>query len=242
MELMESLSRMVLENLNGKRLAPLTEATLDRCLDYHGDNGFVILSAHRTDKSDAENYINTGKLLADMKRLGLSHFTVYGGFQENTGKFASYETSFFVPAKDRQGNPIDMEKLVSECMKLGNKYDQDSILVKRPDEYPCWVGTRTTAGDDGEGPNFGKITNVFDEPAVKNDPREQYFTSLIKTKYANLHLEDPTRLKRFTCMGWNSPDNLRDDPRCPKAPPMVNLPPETDEERRRREAEGELII
>ena len=235
MELMESLSKMVMDNLNGKKLQPLTEATLDRCLTYHGDHGFVILSANRTDKTPAENYISTGKLLADLKGLGLSYFTVYGGYQENTGKFASYETSFFIPAKDRGGNPIDMDTLVSEAMKLGTKYDQDSILVKRPDEYPCWIGTRP-------GDNLGKITNVFDETTQVNDASQQYFTSLIKAKYANLHLDEPSRLKRFTYMGFKTPEELEGDPMLPKAPPMVNPSPETDEERRKREADGEIII
>lgn len=235
MELMESLSKMVLENLNGKNLTPLTEATLDRCLDYHGDHGFVILSANRTDSTPADNYIATGKMLADMKALGLSYFTVYGGYQENTGKFANYETSFFVPAKDRNGTPIDMDTLVAEAMNLGAKYNQDSILVKRPGEYPCWVGTRP-------GDNFGSITNVFDEPTEKNDASQPFFTSLIKAKYANLHLDEPKRLKRFTYMGEKTPDELPGDPMCPKAPPMVSPPPASEEERRRREANGELII
>lgn len=224
--MMESVTKMVMERLNGLKTRPLVESTLNRCLKYHADNGFIMVSACRTTRTPAENYIATGKLIAELKALGLSHFTVYGGYQEENGKFADYETTMFIPAKTVDGTPVPMERLISVGKDLGREFEQDSILVKEPNGDPYWLGTRTETAPDGTPPNYGEVTEVFDGPVDVNNPSFPFFTSLIKAKYQNLDLDNPDRLKRFTYTQQ----------------PRVLEPPATDAERARREKEGELEI
>lgn len=225
--LTEAVSKMVVERLNSLKTRPILESTLNRCLNYHADNGFIMVSACRTTRTPAENYIETGKLIADLKAMGLSHFTVYGGYQEETGKFADYETTMFIPARTVSGQPVDMDSLERTGLELGERYEQDSILVKKPGEHPYYLGTRTETAPNGDPPNYGQKTDIFTGPAIKNNPSFEYFTSLIKAKYANLDLEHPDRLKRFT---YTNPVS----PRCLEAPA-------SDAERARREQEGELV-
>lgn len=224
--MMESVTKMVMERLNGLKTRPLVESTLNRCLKYHASNGFIMVSACRTTRTPAENYIETGKLIAELKALGLSHFTVYGGYQEENGKFADYETTMFIPAKTVDGTTVPMEKLISVGKDLGREFEQDSILVKEPGKDPYWLGTRTETAPDGTPPNYGEVTDVFDGPVDVNNPSFPFFTSLIKAKYRNLDLGNPERLKRFTYTQQ----------------PRVLEPPATDAERARREQEGELEI
>ena len=224
--MMESVTKMVMERLNGLKTRPLVESTLNRCLKYHAQNGFIMVSACRTTRTPAENYIATGKLIAELKAMGLSHFTVYGGYQEENGKFADYETTMFIPAKTVDGTPVPMEKLIAIGKDLGEKFEQDSILVKEPDKDPYWLGTRTETAPDGTPPNYGEVTEVFDGPVDVNNPSFPFFTSLIKAKYQNLDLKNPERLKRFTYTQQ----------------PRVLEPPATDGERALREKEGELEI
>lgn len=224
--MMESVTKMVMERLNGLKTRPLVESTLNRCLKYHASNGFIMVSACRTTRTPAENYIETGKLIAELKAMGLSHFTVYGGYQEENGKFADYETTMFIPAKTVDGTTVPMEKLISVGKDLGREFEQDSILVKEPGKDPYWLGTRTETAPDGTPPNYGEVTEVFDGPVDVNNPSFPFFTSLIKAKYRNLDLKNPERLKRFTYTQQ----------------PRVLEPPATDGERARREQEGELEI
>lgn len=229
--LMESVGKMVMERLNSLKTRPLVEATLNRCLKYHAQNGFIMVSACRTTRTPAENYIETGKLIAELKAMGLSHFTVYGGYQEENGKFADYETTMFIPAKTVAGDPISMQTLIDLGKDLGHRYEQDSILVKEPNSDPYWLGTRTEYSPEGEPPNYGKVTHVFDGPVDVNNPSYPFFTSLIKAKYKNLDLEHPDRLKRFT---YTTKDE--------EPEPRILDTPESDAERARRRNEGELEV
>ena len=229
--LMESVTKMVMERLNSLKTRPLVESTLNRCLKYHANNGFIMVSACRTTRTPAENYIETGKLIAELKAMGLSHFTVYGGYQEENGKFADYETTMFIPAKTVDGDPVPMQTLVDVGKDLGHRFEQDSILVKEPGKDPYWLGTRTETAPDGSPPNYGEITDVFDGPVDVNNPSFPFFTSLIKAKYRNLDLEHPDRLKRFAY-------TQKED----ESEPRILEAPGSDAERARRQNEGELEV
>ena len=222
---------MVMERLNSLKTRPLVEATLNRCLKYHANNGFIMVSACRTTRTPAENYIETGKLIAELKAMGLSHFTVYGGYQEENGKFADYETTMFIPAKTVDGDRVSMHTLVDIGKDLGQRYEQDSILVNEPGKDPYWLGTRTGYSPDGQPPNYGEVTEVFDGPADVNNPSFPFFTSLVKATYRNLDLEHPDRLKRFTYT------RKEEEPE-----PRILDTPESDAERTRRQNEGELEV
>ena len=66
-------------------LSLLTEVKLNRILDYHFKNGFIIISANRGDNDSATNKLLTKKLLGDIIASKHSYIPVYGGFIENKG-------------------------------------------------------------------------------------------------------------------------------------------------------------
>ena len=65
------------------------------------------------------------------------------------------------------------------------KYNQDSVLIKEPNERPCYVNRN--------GDIVGKATS---DDVDLNNPKNEYYTSLIKTN--NLDYDNPDRLKRFS--------------------------------------------
>ena len=205
---------------NRHPVQPLTEATVDRLLQ-HGKDGMVILSADREERTPEENYAKRHELLGDIKNRNLSYIVVYGGYRDiNTTppKTANGETSFVLPAHDRNGNPVPWEELESFAKEMCGKYDQESVLVQPPGQNPRWID------------RDGNAVVEFDGPTVKNDLKQQYFSSLIKSKHYDE--KDPGRLKRFsfTSTKMESCDGL-----------FVNPPPCTGGEKHRRILDGEIF-
>ena len=59
----------------------LTEATLNRLVKGHDKDGYVILSASRGDKTDAENNRRFEELKKKVWNLGYSYIPVFGGYK-----------------------------------------------------------------------------------------------------------------------------------------------------------------
>lgn len=194
----------------------LDEETLSRVITKHGQNGFVILSANRSDKGGEENNVATRKLITDLKATSYSYLPVYGGYHGTDGVVDSYEPSFIVFNYDRKGKATDFADLKLFAILMCGKYNQDSVLIKEPNGKPYYA--------DRNGDIVGRAT---DDSVELNNPNAEYYTSLIKTN--TLDYKNPDRLKRFTypmtfdCYGNPNPATI-------------------NELRRRKEGNGEIII
>ena len=134
----------ILEKSNAKRL-----------IDKHTKDGYVILSACRgfedfnLDSSDdndicKHNTINnkrTKELIADIQQRNFSYTPAYGGFIENNGDSNSeevYEQSVIVyPYK--KDNTYNFDELYEFALEMCKKYNQDSVLIKQPNDLPKYV-------------------------------------------------------------------------------------------------------
>ncbi|MDY2943347.1 MAG: hypothetical protein SOT07_06600 [Paludibacteraceae bacterium] len=128
-------------NINRKgNYAPilLEKITIDRLMKKHGDNGFIIISANRSDESEEYNVQKTQELITDLKLSKYSYLPVYGGRKGKDG-VDNYEPSFIVFNYDKNGNPKNWEQLRSLAIKLCSTYAQDSVFVQGPNESPIYL-------------------------------------------------------------------------------------------------------
>lgn len=152
---------------NGCRPMIIEKVTLDRIIKKHGDNGLINISAWRSNLSQEENEANTRSLVNDLRKSGYSFLPGYGGYRNtNTGEESDFEPSFNVFNYNTQGEIQDFEKLKNFGIELTNKYNQDSVLIKAPNEVPIWLNGK------GERVSKDETNKVF-----KNDLNKQYFTS-----------------------------------------------------------------
>ena len=146
----------------------LTEATLNRLVKGHDKDGYIILSASRGDKTDAENNRRFEELKKTVWNLGYSYIPVFGGYsEEDHGEV--FEKSLFVLAKNKKEAEIDFDKFVEDMREIGSSYEQDSILVKYPDKAPMYLNLST-----------GEFDRPFDGEIKLNDVTQMYFTALKK--------------------------------------------------------------
>lgn len=187
---------------NNAKMKPINETNAKRMIKRHSDSGYIIVSPCRgysefgldeTNPSDKEKLsaINNKrfKLMHDM--LVDSRYTytpVYGGFIENLGSSneeSVYEKSFIIYNQTRDNKEkLDFDKLYQFGLTLAKKFNQDSILVKAPNETPKYV-----TKDGNAEMEFGNSDAVF------NDFSQQYFTDLHKNtdKYKDDGNRKPTR-------------------------------------------------
>ena len=182
----------------------LTEANLNRIVNGHDKDGYVIISAHRQDaladsNPDAnenelwqENNKRNKKLNSDINSLGYAYIPVYGGYKEEGQDVAQVEKSFIVfPYQRRNNEQVDYETFLSNMMQLGKKYNQDSILVKYPNDDPQYFNLLTNSW---EGKKF--------KNATLNDAQQIYFTALKGWNDINLNKKNRTswqgKPQRFT--------------------------------------------
>lgn len=75
----------------------------------------------------------------DIKKYGLSYSKVYDGYHGNNGVIDSYEPSFVVYSKDKNGNLIDFNILFDFAIKMCKKYFQNSVYIQPPNKKPYYV-------------------------------------------------------------------------------------------------------
>lgn len=181
---------------NNHSLQKLNETTLNRIINKHNFDGYVIVSACRsrfykdTEQEVPKNEIVDDELLACGEQLNKinnkrtialkqmiindnhSFLPVYGGYKEiGSDKPSMYEKSFIIFNFDRTGKITSMDELYNDALKYGEEFNQDSILVKKPNENPYYVKTNE---------NIGDVDFVFDGDYTLNDLTQMYFTALKK--------------------------------------------------------------
>ena len=206
-------------NSNGHSPQKLNEVTVDRVLNKHGKNGMIIISANRSDLDNETNNANTRELIKDIRSTPFSYFPVYGGYHGTDDVVDSYEPSFVVTNYSKQGeigDEEDFQKLFDFAIEMCGKYNQDSVLVKAPNDVPHYYNRN---GEMQDSKSTDKV--------IKNDPNQEFFTSMIKTN--KLDREHPERSKRFTY------DISFDECYCNPNPCTLN-------EKMRRRKCGEILI
>lgn len=80
---------------------------------------FAMISAERQDKTPAENKKRTQALIKDLNDMGYGYTHMAGGYWEVGQLKPGYEHSLLIPNISKE-----------EALKLGAKYDQDTVLYK----------------------------------------------------------------------------------------------------------------
>lgn len=186
--------------MNNGNLVSINEVNAKTLLDRHSENGFIVVSPCRgyADFDIDPNKPNASQKLAEInnqrikecisliKQSGFSYTPVYGGFIENQGtenEQSVYERSFIIYNNKKSETITDFKKLYDFGIELARKYNQDSILVKAPNEPPRYI---TQNGD---------IDMEFSGKTTFNDLSQEYFTDLHKNtdKFKNIDNRKPTR-------------------------------------------------
>lgn len=187
-------------NNNGK-LVSINENDIKRIISTHSDNGYIVVSPCRggadfgidptKSKSEYDKLAHINKtriksIIDDIKKSGFSYTPTYGGFKENLGteqETIVYERSFIIYNKDRNGNDLNFEDLYNFGLYLCKKYNQDSFLVKAPNDKPKYIT------------QDGSVDYEFDGGVTFNDLSQEYFTDLHKNthKSNDISKRKPTR-------------------------------------------------
>lgn len=145
------------------------ESSLNRIKDAIDNYTCGTISSYRGNRNKKENIKNNKEILAVLKVKGFSITRIEGSFIENIGTEKEKkvkEQSFFVVNRKVKGN--DGGELEKVLRALGEKYDQDSILIvyngeasligtsKRDDAYPSY-GRKERVGSG----KFGKASGQF---------------------------------------------------------------------------------
>jgi len=174
--------------------------SLDRIINKHGSNGYISISASRSAEDDATNARNTQRLISDIRQSGYSFLPTYGGYRSKSGEeIGDYEPSFLVFNYNREGENLDFDNLYQLAIEWCGKYNQDSVMIKAPNIPSIYVNRY------GEKVNKRESNRVF-----KNDPKQQYFTSL-KDKTAVEKEIDATLMGKYKsyCHKNNYPVNQK---------------------------------
>lgn len=176
----------------------LNETNAKRLLNRHTANGYAIISACRgrddfnlgDTPQDRQKLANinaerTRQLIADVQKVCFSYTLAYGGFIENKGEANEehvYERSVIVYAEKRDGKayPQELYKFaVAEC----EKFNQDSVLIKMPNDKPKYVKSN------------GDIDFTFEGEPTFDDISQTYFTDLHKNTQGKI--KNGSRPTRF---------------------------------------------
>lgn len=188
---------------NNAPLIPINEANAKSLITKHSDNGFIVISPCRGYSDfglDANVHQNKQKLaeinnkrikecIKLIKESGYSYTPVYGGFIENQGTENEenvYERSFIIYNNVRGGGSdfMNFEDLYKFGLALAKKYNQDSFLIKAPNENPKYITQDGTVDMEFSGNNI-----------KFNDLSQGYFTDLHKNthKSGDISNNKPTR-------------------------------------------------
>lgn len=201
---------------NNAKLVSINELNAKSLIDKHSKSGYIIISPCRgfdefgldannpKDKNELNriNNLRIKEIIDLIKKSNYSYTPTYGGFIENQGTPQEenvYERSFIIYNHNKKGDEGDMKDLVAFGQDLAQKYNQDSFLVKAPNQPPKYV---TQNGD---------IDMEFGDDVTFNDFSQTYFTDLHKNtdKYADDENRKSTRFS-FECYINPSPQSLNE--------------------------------
>lgn len=160
-------------------IVKVDETTLNRVMSKHFNDGFIIITADRseiTNKREKEQRFK--QLKNDIANAGYSYIPVYGGYKETdpeTGKLydaPSFEHGLIVPNQKPFTNEArETDELVDLGKNLAKKYDQESFLYKPQGQNnkAFWIDQN------------GNVTNEFNNVTI-NNAAQMFFTKLFQGK------------------------------------------------------------
>lgn len=138
-------------------------------ITQHIENGCMMISACRGERSEKENAQKTDELAKDIRDAGLGYIRILGGYIENKGTDDEKEVteeSFFVP----KNKDMSDEDFFNIAIKLCKKYGQDSVLISLPDYTEFGYYDKQGNFDFSPGEKF-----------IANDKEiGEYFSALVK--------------------------------------------------------------
>ena len=120
-------------------------------------------------------------------KTNYSYTQAYGGYHDakEEGVPDSFEPSYIIYNRDRQGRPLNFEDLRNLAMELCKEYHQDSVYLQAPGEAPIYINEK------GEKVNSSSSLNF-----IKDDPKQMYFTTNKRKKERPHTLWGNTTAKR----------------------------------------------
>jgi len=161
--------------------------TIDRLMKKHGDNGFVIISANRSDMDDERNTVATQGLISDLKASGFTYLPTYGGYRGTDDVVDKFEPNFTVFNYDKDGNPLNFDDLHKFALDMCGKYEQDSVYINEPGKAPEYQNK------DGQ-----KVNKRSSRKYVKNDMNKEAYTSFSSPEEIASHGKTQPVGRRFT--------------------------------------------
>jgi len=170
---------------NNQKMLPLNEISMNRLLGKHyGQAGFAIVSASRmVENTPEENESNTKEMFAAIRNSEFRFIPAFGGYiekDENGNAVNNTEEKVaIILCYDQNSNPIPFERLADFAIGLGIKYNQDSVLLKAPDENPKYVVTNERGGE------VGTTEMEFTGDLRLDDLSQEFFTNMA-SKHGNV--------------------------------------------------------
>lgn len=110
------------------------------------------------------------ELKEKIQKAGYSYSQVFGGYREKGSQSETYEPSYVVYNRFRDGSVGDAEKMREFAIQLTKDFKQESVLVKMPDGVEEYVN------------QFGKTVMRGNGSVKLNNTDEMYFTTLKRKK------------------------------------------------------------
>lgn len=176
----------------------LDETSYQKLTDHHLETGFCIITAFRSEYTYSENRRRNKQLAADLREHNLGFIKITGGFIEKIGpdnenwdmieelpdddglkEMVVTEESFLIPNYDISSHDEfeDFEDLENFIIELGEKYNQDAVLICPPHSN----GNAYFAITNPRLGNVGDVDMRFDSMGLAS-VTDVYFTNLAKTK------------------------------------------------------------
>lgn len=177
---MLDLLRILKEDINESD-EQLVESSLSRVLEHTQVRDFCIITAYRNAYSKKKNEARNRELLASIKDLKCGGIALTGVWQESPEDIdyedakpedltEVVENSYFIPKPDSMSS----KEFVDKMFELGNKYNQDTILLVCKSEGYCGVYKTKSRTIDNPFPTgkiqVNKIEQAYSRMRGKNIP------------------------------------------------------------------------
>lgn len=121
-------------------------------------------------------------LLDSIKRSGLSYTPVYGGYHGEDGVVDSYEPSFIVYAKGRNGEDVPFNYVYDMALKWCGDFSQESVYVQAPGEAPVYLDKDGNQCNSSSSKDFkyNRDDEMFYTTTKRDKTKPQRFTADIR--------------------------------------------------------------
>lgn len=155
---------------------PLNESSVGRVAYHVKGSNIAIITAHRGNKTAAENNTRNEELKKLISKEGYGYVRVKGHYVEGYGSPSAKdvnENAFLIIGK----RGADGGKLLSDARKWGEHFDQDSILHKKHDEERAHLYGTSKSED-----SFPGYSQKFDVGTFHPQRAGEFYTALNSKK------------------------------------------------------------